>query len=141
MDEIALVMLISTGADKALAEVALRATAGHGTNAFEAALDWLTSTTAALRGVSAGNTAQHEVGEAGMDDNTMEASGSSGGSSSSADQEEARHQAAFELFERELGEGLQRADLAEEHLALPLHDEMALIDKYLALALSQASSP
>ena len=41
------------------------------------------------------------------------------------------------LLQRELGGALQKSDLAEQHLGLTLHEERAMIDKYLSLALSQ----
>jgi hypothetical protein len=53
--------------------------------------------------------------------------------------EEARHEEAHELFQRELGDSLQRSEMAEEHLGMPLHDERALIRQYLARALSLTS--
>lgn len=154
VDEISLVTLMSTGIDKTLAEAALRNvnTAGaRGGDLIEAAMDWLASDAgaAAVCSMSAG-AEDAEAGSAAGDKDVQIHSETvtDGDSSSSHDdteedmgvaEEKARHQEAFDLFQRELGEGLQRSDIAEEHLGLPLLEESALIDKYLALALSQES--
>ena len=41
--------------------------------------------------------------------------------------EEARHEEAYELFQREMGDSLQRSEMAKEHLGMPLYDERALM--------------
>ena len=55
----------------------------------------------------------------------------------STQEEGVLHEEAYELLKRELGGALQKSDLAEQHLGLTLHEERAMIDKYLSLALSQ----
>jgi hypothetical protein len=147
VDELVLVQLISTGVDKELAEIALRSTAGKGQDPLEAALNWLASddafaaagagearTEASMLGGGA-NAAPMDISEGSSDGMSED---ESGGDMESA-MEEARHEEAFELFQRELGDSLQRSEMAEEHLGMPLHDEKALISQYLARALSLSS--
>jgi hypothetical protein len=135
VDELVLVQLISTGVDKELAEIALRSTAGKGQDPLEAALNWLASDDA-FAAAGAGE-ARTEASMLGGGANAM-SEDESGGDMESA-MEEARHEEAFELFQRELGDSLQRSEMAEEHLGMPLHDEKALISQYLARALSLSS--
>jgi hypothetical protein len=153
VDELVLVQLISTGVDKELAEIALRSTAGMGQDPLEAALNWLASDDAfAAAGSGEARTEGSMLGgganAAPMDFSEGKMDSSSSGDGMSEDEsggdmesamEEARHEEAHELFQRELGDSLQRSEMAEEHLGMPLHDERALISQYLARALSLTS--
>ena len=163
VDELALVQLMSTGVDKELAECALRSTAAAASDPVEAAMDWLFSDAGAAarsamnsratgddalgpkneragsQGTSLTSSDVSEGGDRNTSSSSDDFSGKDGEENMESDEDQ-RHTEAYELFERELGQGLQRLDLAEQHLGLPLRDELALIDKYLALALAQASA-
>jgi len=153
VDEVALVTLVSSGVDRELAETALRSTAGRGSDPVEAALEWLTGDAgaAAVDAVGEGTGGSGGTGgkersrdadrEAGSEEGRSDSSDSSFASSSSSDdrtmrEEEARHQEAFNTFQRELGDSLQRQELGEEHLGSMLRDELYFIEKYLGLAQS-----
>ena len=146
VDELVLVQLISTGVDKELAEIALRSTAGKGQDPLEAALNWLASDDAfAAEARTEGSMLGGGANAVTMDFSQGKIDSSSGGDGMSEHEsggdmesamEEARHEEAYELFQRELGDSLQRSEMAEEHLGMPLHDERALISQYLARALS-----
>ena len=147
VDEMALVTLLSTGIDRDLAEAALRSAAGKAGDPVEAAIAWLNG----VPDNSAAGTGEGGEEGKGRGKEQMSDAGSEEESSNSCDtdseklvesaqEEGVLHEEAYELLQRELGGALQKSDLAEQHLGLTLHEERAMIDKYLSLALSQTPS-
>ena len=144
VDEMALVTLLSTGIDRELAEAALRSAAGKAGDPVEAAIAWLNGVpdnSAAVTG-EGGEEGKGRGKEQMSDASSEDESSNSCDTDSekmveSAQEEGVLHEEAYALLQRELGGALQKSDLAEQHLGLTLHEESAMIDKYLSWALAQ----